>query len=297
MIRFRFVEDHRGVYDVKRMCALVEVPRSSFYAWAAGPSFAAQAREAADAELATVIEQVWQESRRTYGWPRVWGQLTRRRGMTVSRRRVARIMREHGFVGAHTRRRWRRGRPDVAPAADHLQRVFTAERPNLRWVADITEFPTGEGKLHLAGIRDLCHRGIVGWSMDEHQDAQLVVDALTMALGRTAPEPDGLIHHSDRGTQYTALDFVMAAGHAGLQLSFGSTGDCFDNAAMETFWATLKREIAHIRGTRGIWFETRDAARVYLFEFIEVFYNRQRHQAGLGHLTPAEYAAQFRERP
>ena len=129
--------------------------------------------------------------------------------------------------------------------------MFTAERPNLRWVADITEFPTGEGKLHLAAIRDLCHRGIVGWSMDEHQDALLVVDALTMALGRTAPDPDGLIHHSDRGTQYTSLDFVMAAGHAGLQLSFGSTGDCFDNAAMETFWATLKREIAHIRGPTG----------------------------------------------
>ena len=153
--------------------------------------------------------------------------------------------------------KWRRGRPDIAPAADRLQRVFSAERPNLRWVADITEFPTGEGKLHLAGIRDLCHRGIVGWAMDEHQDAQLVVDALTMALGRTAPDPDGLIHHSDKGSQYTSLDFVMAAGHAGLQLSFGSTGDCFDNAAMETFWATLKREIAHIRGPLGIWFETR----------------------------------------
>src|SRR5215210_1278235 len=110
--------------------------------------------------------------------------------MRVSRRRVARIMREHGFVGAHTRKRWRRGRPDIAPAADHLQRTFTAERPNLRWVADITEFPTGEGKLHLAGIRDLCHRGIVGWSMDEHQVAQLVVDAVTMELGRTAPDPD-----------------------------------------------------------------------------------------------------------
>ena len=297
MIRFRFVDDHRHVYDVKRMCALVEVPRSSFYDWAAGPTAAVQARADADAGLTAAIEQVWRDSRRTYGWPRVWGQLTRRRGMTVSRRRVARIMREHGFVGAHTRKKWRRGRPDVAPAADHLQRVFSAERPNLRWVADITEFPTGEGKLHLAGIRDLCHRGIVGWATNEHQDAALVVEALTMALGRTAPDPDGLIHHSDKGSQYTSLDFVMAAGHAGLQLSFGSTGDCFDNAAMETFWATLKREIAHIRGPVGIWFETRAAARSYLFEFIEVFYNRQRHQAGLGHLTPAEYAARFRDRP
>ena len=293
MIRFRFVDDHRHVHDVKRMCALVDVPRSSFYAWAAGPSRAVMARADAEVELTVVIEQVWRDSRRTYGWPRVWGQLTRRRGITVSRRRVARIMRKQGFVGAHTRKRWRRGRPDIAPAADRLQRVFNAERPNLRWVADITEFPTGEGKLHLAAIRDLCHRGIVGWAMDEHQDALLVVDALTMALGRTAPDPDGLIHHSDKGSQYTSLDFVMAAGHAGLQLSFGSTGDCFDNAAMETFWATLKREIAHIRGPAGIWFET----RAYLFEFIEVFYNRQRHQSGLGHLTPAEYAARFRDRP
>ncbi len=110
-------------------------------------------------------------------------------------------MREQGFIGAHTRKRWRRGRPDVAPAADRLQRVFSAERPNLRWVADITEFPTGEGKLHLAAIRDLCHRGIVGWATDEHQDATLVVDALTMALARTAADPDGLIHHSDKGSQ------------------------------------------------------------------------------------------------
>jgi len=265
VIRFRFVEDHRDVYDVKRMCALVDASRSSFYDWAAGPSPAARARHDADAELAALIEQVWRDSRRTYGWPRVWGQLTRRRGIVVSRRRVARIMREQGFVGAHTRKRWRRGRPDVAPAEDRLQRVFTAERPNLRWVADITEFPTGEGKLHLAAIRDLCHRGIVGWDTGEHQDATLVVDALTMALGRTAADPDGLVHHSDKGSQYTSLEFVMAAGHAGLQLSFGSTGDCFDNAAMETFWATLKREIAHIRGRDGIWFPTRAAASAYLF--------------------------------
>ena len=260
-------------------CAPWSRCRVELLRWAAGPSTAAAARADADAALAAVIEQMWRDSRRTYGWPRVWGQLTRRRGLTVSRRRVARMMREQGFVGAHTRKKWRRGRPDIAPAPDRLQRVFSAERPNLRWVADITEFPTGEGKLHLAAIRDLCHRGIVGWATDEHQDALLVVDALTMALGRTAPDPDGLIHHSDRGSQYTSLDFVMAAGHAGLQLSFGSTGDCFDNAAMETFWATLKREIAHIRGPIGIWFETRDEARAYLFEFIEVFYNRQRHQS------------------
>lgn len=294
MIRFRFVEEHRGVYDVKRMCSLLEVPRSSFYAWAAGPTPAAAARADAEAALARVIEQVWLDSRRTYGWPRVWGQLTRRRGMTVSRRRVARIMRDQGWKGAHARKKWRRGRPDIAPAPDHLRRQFSAERPNQRWVADITEFTTDDGKLFVAAIRDLFHRGIVGWAMDEHQDAILVVDALTMALTRTSSgDRTGLVHHSDRGTQYTSFDFTLAADHAGLQLSFGSTGDCYDNAAMETFWATLKREIAHIRGPEGIHFPSREAARNFVFEYIEVFYNRQRHQTDLGHLTPAEYAANY----
>ncbi|HET9689592.1 MAG TPA: IS3 family transposase [Acidimicrobiales bacterium] len=154
-----------------------------------------------------------------------------------------------------------------------------------------TEFPTGEGKLYLAGVRDLCHRGLVGWAMDAHQDAELVVDAMTMALTRATPDPDGLVHHSDKGSQYTSLDFCSTATLAGLQVSFGSTGDCYDNAAMETFWSTLKREIAWIRGS--IFFPTRAEAKVYLFEFIEVFYNRQRHQAGLGHRTPVEYAATF----
>ena len=158
-------------------------------------------------------------------------------------------------------------------------------------MADITEFPTGEGKLHLAGVRDLCHRGLVGWSMGPRPDAELVVDALVMALGRAEPDGDGLVHHSDRGGAYVSGDFCSMADVAGLQVSFGSTGDCWDNAAMETLWSTLKREITWIRGS--IWFETRHDARLYLFEFIEVFYNRQRHQAALGHRTPAEFAATF----
>jgi transposase InsO family protein len=172
-----------------------------------------------------------------------------------------------------------------------LNRDFTAERPNQRWVADISEFPTGEGKLHVAGVWDLCHRGLVGWSMSAHPDAELVVDAVVMALGRCEPDPDGLVHHSDKGGAYVSGDFCSMADLAGLQVSFGSTGDCYDNAAMETFWSTLKREIAWIRGS--IYFPTRHEARLYLFEFIEVFYNRQRHQAGLGHRTPVEFAATF----
>lgn len=200
-------------------------------------------------------------------------------------------MRANGLVGAHASKKWRRGRPDAGGVPDLLSRDFRAVAPNQRWVADITEFPTGEGKLYLAGIRDLFHRGIVGWDTAGRQDAALVVSALTMALARTG-HPGDVIHHSDKGSQYTSLDFAFAAGNADMQLSFGSTGDAFDNAAMETAWARLKVEIAWIRGS--IWFPTRAECHAYLFEFIEVFYNRQRHQTGLGHLTPAEYADQWR---
>ena len=173
-----------------------------------------------------------------------------------------------------------------------MNRDFTASRPNERWVADISEVPTGEGKLFLAAIRDLCHRGIVGWDTAAQQTSVLVVNAVTMALGRTG-HPADVVHHSDKGVQYTSLDFTMSAGNAEVNLSYGSTADCFDNAAMETFWARLKTEIAWIRGS--IYFETRAEAHAYLFEFIEVFYNRQRHQAGLNHLTPAEYADHWRQ--
>ena len=155
----------------------------------------------------------------------------------------------------------------------------------------MTEFPTGEGKLFLAGIRDLFHRGIVGWDTSGRQDSILVVNALTMALTRSG-NPTQVIHHADKGSIYTSLDFAFNAGNGDVTLSFGSTGDAYDNAAMETFWARLKVEITWIRGS--IWFPTRAEAHAYLFEFIEVFYNRQRHQTGLGHLTPAEYADKWR---
>jgi transposase InsO family protein len=286
----RFVQDNQVDLPVKRMCELVELPRSSFYAWL---NHTPSARELADAELLDMISDIYRRSRNTYGVPRVYGQL-RRTGRRVARSRVARLMRANGLVGAHASKKWRRGRPDAGGLPDLLRRDFRATTPNQRWVADVTEFPTGEGKLYLSGIRDLFHRGIVGWDTSGRQDATLVVSALTMALARTG-NPADVIHHADKGSIYTSLDFAFAAGNADMTLSFGSTGDAFDNAAMETFWARLKVEIRWIRGS--IWFETRAAAHAYLFEFIEVFYNRQRHQTGLGHLTPAEYAARFRDRP
>lgn len=283
----RFVQDNKVDLPVKRMCELVELPRSSFYAWL---NHTPSAREVADAELLEVIGDIYRRSRHTYGVPRMIGQL-RRRGHRVARSRVARLMRTNGLVGAHASKKWRRGRPDAGGLVDLLNRDFTAAAPNQRWVADVTEFATGDGKLYLAAIRDLFHRGIVGWDTSGRQDSTLVVSALTMALTRTG-HPAEVIHHADKGSIYTSLDFAFAAGNHDMSLSFGSTGDAYDNAAMETFWARLKVEIEWIRGS--IWFASRVEAHAYLFEFIEVFYNRQRHQTGLGHLTPAEYADKWR---
>lgn len=281
----RFVQDNQVDLPVKRMCELVELPRSSFYAWL---NHTPSARELADAELLDMISDIYRRSRNTYGVPRVYGQL-RRTGRRVARSRVARLMRANGLVGAHASKKWRRGRPDAGGLPDLLRRDFRATTPNQRWVADVTEFPTGEGKLYLSGIRDLFHRGIVGWDTSGRQDATLVVSALTMALARTG-NPADVIHHADKGSIYTSLDFAFAAGNADMTLSFGSTGDAFDNAAMETFWARLKVEIRWIRGS--IWFKTRAAAHAYLFEFIEVFYNRQRRHSTLDYATPVSYEQQ-----
>jgi transposase InsO family protein len=155
VIRFRFVQDNQTEPPVKRMCELVELPRSSFYAWV---NHTPSARDIADGELLDTIREIYRRSRNTYGVPRVYGQL-RRAGHRVARSRVARLMRANGLVGAHASKKWRRGRPDAGSVPDLLSRDFRADRPNARWVADISEFPTGEGKLDRAGVRDLCHAG------------------------------------------------------------------------------------------------------------------------------------------
>ncbi len=205
------------------MCELVELPRSSFYAFV---NHQPSARDLADEALLATIREIYERSRGTYGVPRVYGQL-RRIGHRVARSRVARLMRANVLIGAHASKKWRRGRPDAGGLADLLQRDFTASAPNQRWVADVTEFPTGEGKLYLAGVRDLFHRGIVGWDTSAKQDSILVVNALTMALTRTG-NPADVTHHADKGSIYTSLDFAFNAGNSDVNLSFGSTGDAFD---------------------------------------------------------------------
>ncbi len=283
MTRCRFVHDHRAGHPVTVLCELVELSRATYYRWAGGLSD----RDLADAYLANEIIDVHRGSRCTYGSPRVWGQL-RRTGTRVGKKRVARIMAELGLVGAHSRKKWRRG-AGTAPAGDLLERDFTAEASDVRWVADITEFACVDGKLFLAGIMDLHDRSIAGWSMGERQTTDLVINALVMALGRRNPGDD-LVHHADKGPQYTSLEFSNRLGDWRINPSYGSTGDCFDNAAMESLWATIKREIRHLHGDwRTI---TRSELRTILFDYIETFYNRTRHQARLEHQTPAEaYAA------
>ncbi len=286
MTGFRFVDEHQAEYRIVDLCRVAGVSRSSFYAWRTRqPS----ERQRSDEALLREIRKIHTVSRCTYGSPRVWGQL-RRAGHHVGRKRVARLMAADGIVGAHARRKWRRGRhPKMVPAPDLLQRNFTAPRSDLRWVADITEFACVDGKLFLAGIRDLHDRGLAGWSMGERQTTDLVVAALVMALGRRNPS-DKLLHHADHGAQYTSVEFTNRLADWKLQGSYGSVGDAFDNAAMETFWATLKKEIRHIWGP---WETiTRSELRTILFDYIEVFYNRRRHQRRLDDRTPAEaYAA------
>jgi transposase InsO family protein len=201
---FRFVDEHQAEYRITDLCRVTGVSRSGFYAWRSRPI---SARAAANAELLVEIREIHSRSRGTYGAPRVRGQL-RRAGRRVSRHRVARLMRHEGLVGAHGRRKWRKGRhPAIVPAPDLLARDFTAERSDLRWVADISEFGCEDGKLYLAGIRDLHDHTLVGWSMGERQTTDLVVAALVMALGRRHPS-DELVHHADHGSQYTSIEFT-----------------------------------------------------------------------------------------
>jgi putative transposase len=232
-----------------------------------------------------VIGEVHARSRRTYGAPRVHAEL-RRLDQRCSRKRVARLMRTSGLVGVHARRRWRRGRPEVAPAPDLVNRDFLPSGPDQVWAADVTQFRTHEGWLHLAAVIDLWSRRIVGWSMSASPNRELVTDALLMAFQRRRPDRR-VVHHGDRGAAYTSLAFSQRVRELELDQSFGSTGDCYDNAAAEAFWATLKRELGWIHNTTT--WPNRANLRSALFDYIEGFYNPNRIQRRLGHQSPADY--------
>jgi len=235
-----------------------------------------------------VIVEIHHRSRCTYGAPRVHAELARL-GRRCGTKRVARLMRTAGLVGVHARRRWRNGRPDVAPAPDLVDRDFSPSGPDQVWAADVTQFRTHEGWLHLAGVIDLWSRRVVGWSMGTSPNSELVTDALVMAFERRRPDRR-VVHHSDRGAAYTSLAFSQRVADLELDQSFGSTGDCYDNAVIEAFWATLKRELAWIHNTTT--WATRAELRSAVFDYIESFYNPNRIQRRLGHHSPVDYEQQ-----
>jgi putative transposase len=275
---YRFIRAEKANHDVKTMCRLLGISRSGYYAWRSRPP---SARQIADAELTRATVRIHEASRGTYGRPRVHAEL-RYEGTRCSGKRVARLMRAAGLHGIPSRRRrgLTRRRPGVAPHPDLVQRDFVAKALDRLWVADISYVPTGQGWLYLATILDCCSRRIVGWSMADHLRTELVVDALDMATSSRRPAP-GLVHHSDQGSQYVALAFTRRLHQAGIAASMGGVGTAYDNAAAESLFATIKRELVHRHR-----FPTRAAARTAIFEFIEVFYNRRRIHSSIGHLSP-----------
>jgi transposase InsO family protein len=281
--RFRFIAVEKASYPVVRLCRVLKVSASGFYAWVRRkPS----ARAVANAALTERIRAIHTRSRSTYGSPRVHAEL--REAGPVGRKRVARLMRQAGLAGCRPRGFRRTTIPDPsAQAVDLVRRDFRPAEPDRLWVSDITYVRTDEGWLYLAAILDACSRRVVGWSLADHLRTELALDALTMALTTRQPAP-GLIHHSDRGTQYLAHAYADRLDRHHVRRSVGCPGTCWDNAVAESFFATLKTELLH----RQRW-ATRQQARTAIFEYIEAFYNRQRRHSTLGYLSPAEFEDRY----
>lgn len=278
-MRFRCIQTHRGQFPLRLMCRVLEVSVSGFYAWRdRGPG----SRQLQDRQIAARIRAIYTRSRRTYGSPRIRVSL-RNEGIRCSRKRVARLMRTEGMC-ARRRRRFRAAQLTPAYMAGNvLSRRFTVPLPNHVWTADVTYIPTRQGWLYLAVVMDLASRRIVGWAMRTSADQQLTADALMMAIKQRNP-PRGMLHHSDRGVQYSAAGYQALLQKHGLNCSMSRTGNCWDNAVAESFFSTLKSELVN-RCT----FSSPAQARPHVFEYIEGWYNRQRLHSTLDYLSPMQY--------
>lgn len=278
MSRYRFIAEQQASYPVRQLCRVLQVSASGFYAWLKRPP---SRRTQANAALSARIRALHAHSRQTYGYLRIHAEL-RAGGERIGKHRVARLMSQ---MGLHTKGR-RRFRVTTQRAEGHrrapnrLAGDFSAIQPNQKWLADITYIPTQEGWLYLAGIQDACSRRIVGWSMGERLTTSLVCDAWQMAVGQCGVPG---LHHSDQGSQYTSEDYLSLLETAGVQISMSAVGRCYDNAMKESFWGKLKTECADQP------FPSRAAARLAIFEYIEIWYNRQRRHSALGYLSPAQF--------
>jgi putative transposase len=280
-MRYRFIQAHRNEFRVWLMCRVLGVSRGGFYLWLKRPE---SQRSVENGRLVEAIRAIHRESRGVYGSPRVHARLRAQSGR-YGRNRIARLMREMQIQGKR-RRKFR-----VTTDSDHtlpiseniLDRKFTIGMPNKAWVADITYIATKEGWLYLAGVLDLYSRRIVGWAMGSRISRHLVERALWMAICNRGPKP-GLLHHSDRGCQYASHDYRKLLERRGIVCSMSRKGNCWDNAVMESFFGTLKTELVYHRE-----YETREEARSDIFDYIEVFYNRQRLHSALGYRSPADF--------
>jgi len=280
-MRYAYIREHCQEYSIKRMCQLLAVTRSGYYAWRPGKT---SRREMANRALLEQIHAEYKNSRKTYGSPRIHVSL-QRQGVACGRHRVARLMRREG-ISPQKRHKWHpvttQRQLGVIPAPNRLNQDFFATAANQKWVSDFTYIDTAEGWLYLATVLDLFSRKVVGWAMAERMDTALVETALNMALKRRQPKTS-LLHHSDQGSQYTSAAYQSALLSANIQVSMSRTGNCYDNAVAESFFGTLKAECVTSQ------FDTHALARTTIFEYIEIWYNRQRLHSTLGYVSPAEF--------
>lgn len=281
-MRFAFVSAQKAKYSVSDLCDAMEVSTSGYYAWC---KRGRSKRMEKDEVWRVLIKAIFEASRKTYGSPRIHAEL-KALGHAISEKRVARIMRESSLV-VPSGRLWKCATTEADPAnavaRNELNREFSASSVNEKWVTDVTFVPTDEGWLYLASILDLYNREVVGWAMGESNDTGLTLRALEMALTSHNP-PEGLVHHSDRGSNYTAKEYRRALADRGVKVSMSRKGNCWDNAVAESFFATLKKELVNRNR-----YETRRQAAAAIFEYIEAFYNRVRRHSELGYTSPAEY--------
>jgi putative transposase len=281
-VKYAFINQHNRVWPIRAMCRVLGASSSGFYEWRTrGPSVRARA----NAQLSARIRESFEQSEHTYGSPRVWRDL-KDWGECCGKNRVARLMRQARLRARHKRRcapRDRHTRVEHSIAPNLLQRQFKASAVNQKWVADFTYVWTGRGWLFVAAVMDLYSRRIVGWSMHQSMTAQLVIDALMMALWRRG-QPSPLLHHSDQGSQYTSDDFQRLLAQQGISCSMSRRGDCWDNAVMESFFSTMKTERINRRH-----YLTPDEARADIFDYIERFYNARRRHSTIGYVSPMQF--------
>lgn len=280
-MRYEFIRDHRNEFRVTKMCEVLEVSRAGFYTWLMCPE---SERRRANRALLSEMRIAFARSRQVYGSPRLTDEL-KDSGVSCSENRVARLMRQSGIraVGKRKYRVTTHSKHNYPVAENLLNRQFSANKPNTVWLSDITYIWTAEGWLYLAGVIDVYSRMLVGWSMNNRVTAQLTLSALRQAIDRRGVHPN-LIHHSDRGSQYAAGEFQRLLSESGMICSMSRKGDCWDNAPMESFFATLKAELVNREQ-----FKTRQEAKAKIFEYIEVFYNRQRRHSTLGYKSPVDF--------